>query len=394
MLLPMVTSFYSGLMSNPHFDIFLTFLRFGCLAWGGPVAQINMIREELVEKEGWISADKFKRVLAVYQALPGPEAHELCVYFGMVRKGRLGGFLAGLGFMLPGFLLILLLSWAYTKLGAAVLLPIFAGVAPAVAALIFRALHRIGQTMLTEISLWVAAIVAIVLTMLGVHFILTFIVCSVWQALWAKNKRQLALLALVLMSAGSIISLSILNGGEKFDAFQGGGLFIEGLKAGLLSFGGAYTALPFLKQSMVDVYPNVTMQTFLDGIALSSVIPAPLVIFGTYLGYLADGLMGAVLLTLGIFIPAFSFTLIGHEWLEKMIENPALHGALDGISAAVVGLLAITAIQIGLQTLTSIEATLIFTAAMTGLYTLRGKWVIPAIMMAAGLSHIIMVSLA
>src|SRR5688572_3142445 len=129
---------------DTFFSLFLRFLRFGCLAWGGPTAQIDMIREELVEQEKWTAPDKFKRVLAVYQALPGPEAHELCVYFGMIRKGRLGGFLAGLGFMLPGFFLILALAYAYRSYGAGVLLPLLVGVAPAAAALIARALHRLG----------------------------------------------------------------------------------------------------------------------------------------------------------------------------------------------------------------------------------------------------------
>src|SRR5215213_2359193 len=89
------------------------FLRFGLLAWGGPVAQIAMLRQELVEEERWISRARFNRVLAVYQVLPGPEAHELCVYFGYLVHGRLGGLLAGLGFMLPGLVLMLLLSWLY-----------------------------------------------------------------------------------------------------------------------------------------------------------------------------------------------------------------------------------------------------------------------------------------
>src|ERR687894_1596680 len=108
--------------------LFARFLRFGFLAWGGPVAQIAMIRQELVEEERWISKDRFNRTLAVYQVLPGPEAHELCVYFGMLARGRLGAVLAGLGFMLPGFGLMLLLSWAYVSVGLA---------APLLAALLF-----------------------------------------------------------------------------------------------------------------------------------------------------------------------------------------------------------------------------------------------------------------
>src|SRR6266702_1468388 len=95
--------------------IFIRFLKFGCLAWGGPAAQIAMIKRECVDEEMWITESTFKRLLAVYQVLPGPEAHELCVYFGRLRGGKLGGFLAGLGFMLPGFLLMLALSALYVE---------------------------------------------------------------------------------------------------------------------------------------------------------------------------------------------------------------------------------------------------------------------------------------
>src|SRR5688572_8657019 len=136
-------------LNIPHqsyIDLFLRFLRFGLLAWGGPVAQIAMIRQEFVEEEKWISSDKFNRVLSVYQVLPGPEAHELCVYFGMVARGRIGALLAGLGFMLPGFLLMFALSWFYVTYGihSPVFQSVFLGMQPAVAALIVRAVHRIG----------------------------------------------------------------------------------------------------------------------------------------------------------------------------------------------------------------------------------------------------------
>lgn len=111
-----------------YFQLFMRFLKFGFLAWGGPVAQVAMLRRELVNEERWISSERFNRLLAVMQVLPGPEAHELCVHLGMRAKGRLGGVLAGLAFMLPGFLLMLALSWLYfrmdiagTALGAAFL---------------------------------------------------------------------------------------------------------------------------------------------------------------------------------------------------------------------------------------------------------------------------------
>ena len=97
--------------------LFVRFLRFGLVAWGGPAAQIAMLRQELVERERWVDEDRFRRALAVYQALPGPEAHELCCWFGMLARGRLGSIAAGLGFMLPGFLLMLAASWTYLHFG-------------------------------------------------------------------------------------------------------------------------------------------------------------------------------------------------------------------------------------------------------------------------------------
>src|SRR5262245_37945335 len=106
--------------SVPHLtllDVFGRFLRFGLVAWGGPVAQIAMLRHALVEDERWVTSEHFNRVLALYQVLPGPEAHEMCVYFGMLARGRLGGIAAGLRFMLPGFVLMFVLSWAYLALG-------------------------------------------------------------------------------------------------------------------------------------------------------------------------------------------------------------------------------------------------------------------------------------
>ena len=141
-----------------YLALFLRFLRFGLLAFGGPVAQIAMIRRELVDEERWIGSGGFNRLLAVMQALPGPEAHELCVHLGIRAKGRLGGLLAGLGFMLPGFVLMMVLAWGYSRLRieGTVLGAMFLGVQAAVLAVIARAIHRIGQHILLDRWLWAA----------------------------------------------------------------------------------------------------------------------------------------------------------------------------------------------------------------------------------------------
>jgi chromate transporter len=366
------------------YSIFITFLKFGFLAWGGPVAQIAMIKSELIDNQRWITPEKFRRVLALYQALPGPEAHELCVYLGMIKAGRWGGFLAGLGFMLPGLCLMLLLSWAYVNLGAVALLPFFVGVAPAVTALIVRAVHRISEHILISRSLWVAAIVAAALTWASVHFTIIFFICALWHYLWSSERKHGAI-AVLIASVIVAISATIFITLPSFALFSAGdNLLIEGLKAGLLSFGGAYTAIPFLHNSMVDVYPNITQQTFLDGIALGSVIPAPLIIFATYLGFNANGMTGALLMTLGVFFPAFCFTLLGHNYLEKLIENPTIHALLDGISAAVVGVLLVSMVDIFYHSITSWQQGILFILALTILYTIKKNWCIPLAIFVCG----------
>ena len=221
------------------------------------------------------------------------------------------------------------------------------------------------------------------LTVLQVNFFVIFLICAAFQALWSKHKTYFAIGTLVLGCALAL-SLHISLPDIPLSEYSAG-LFIEGLKAGLLSFGGAYTAIPFLQESMIGTYPAITSQSFLDGIALSSIIPAPLVIFGTYLGYLADGFLGAALVTLGIFIPAFLFTMLGHSYLERIAENKAIHGFLDGIAAAVTGLLAVTAFNICLLVLSGWQQMAIFAIALALLYTVKKKWVTPAVIIGCGL---------
>ena len=152
--------------------LFLKFLRFGFLAFGGPVAQIAMIRRALVDEERWISSSRFNRLLAVMQVLPGPEAHELCVHMGMMARGRIGGLLAGLGFMLPGFILMLAAAWLYERFiaGQSGLTGLLLGVQIVVVAIIIRAVHRIGSHVLEDRLLWMLAIGAFVASLLHSPF--------------------------------------------------------------------------------------------------------------------------------------------------------------------------------------------------------------------------------
>jgi chromate transporter len=369
------------------------------------VAQIALIRQELVVEKGWVSPAHFNRVLAVYQVLPGPEAHEMCVYFGMLSRGRLGGFLAGLGFMLPGFLFMLALSALYVAgAGSEALQRVSLGVQPAVAALVLRAVHRIGQHALSDRWLWILACVCGVGATLGASFWVMLPLAGLAYLLARRAPRLamavvavLVVAVVVLWDPGRLPPWGGSNGASvpPPDAGRRPGeaavqppslsrLFAAGLRSGLLTFGGAYTVLPFLRHDAVEVGRWLTDAQFLDGVALSSVVPAPFVIFSTFVGYLGGGWVGAAVLTAGIFLPAFAFTLVGHRHLERLIDHPGAHGFLDGVTAGVVGLIAATAVEVLRTAVDRPETAAVFALSLAVLYRWKAKGAVAAVVAAAG----------
>lgn len=336
-----------------HLALFLRFLGFGCLAFGGPVAQIAMIRRALVEEERWIAPDRFNRLLTVLQALPGPEAHELCVHLGTRAKGRLGGLLAGLGFMLPGLALMLLAAWLYERLNLAAPLvsAAFLGLQAAALGLVAVAAWRLGRHLTAGPGLLSVAAAAAALALAAAPFWLVLPTAGVAYALWRSGRRSLAVL---IALGGAALALWLrspdLAPGVPVSADADASawlLFLTGVKAGLLTFGGAYTAIPFLRADAAAGGWATDAQV-LEGVALASVLPAPLVIFATFVGYQAGGVWGALAITAGVFLPAFAFSLILYERLEAVVEHPPLHAFLEGVGAAVAGLIAVTAVQLAL----------------------------------------------
>lgn len=382
-----------GPSHQPLIPLFLRFLRFGLLAWGGPVAQIAMIREELVERERWISPERFNRVLSVYQALPGPEAHELCVYFGYLARGRLGGLLAGLGFMLPGFSFMLVLAWLYVRFELRTMVPdgLFYGFQAAVLALIVRGLYGIGRHALTNPWLFGIAMATLGAELAGVHFGITLAAAGVAFAS-ARRERIMIVLAAAIGVAIAGIFLPTARGIETTDPALHTlaptpsvlTLFGAGLLTGLLTFGGAYSAIPFMRQQAVGAGGWITHSQFVDSLALTGILPAPLVIFGTFIGYLGAGFPGALAVTAGIFLPAFGFTLIGFAQVERLVQEPRLHAFLDGVTAGVVGLIAATAMRLAPTSAPDVPAVVISALALGTLLVWRWKAAIAVVVLAAG----------
>lgn len=382
-----------------YWRLFRRFLGFGLLAWGGPVAQIAMIRQELVERERWISRERFNQVLAVYQVLPGPEATEISVYFGMLARGVPGGILAGLGFVLPGFVLMFALSWFYVSFGLALSLftALFYGFQPAVAGLIIRALQQIGRHALSDRWLWGVALVTACAELLDVHFAITLGIAGISYTLarrswgmWAIGLGGALLLGIALATIG--FSLQQPSAGLAANTSTTLNepsllmLFWSGLRSGLLTFGGAYTVIPYLQNDAVIAGQWMTNAQFLDGLALSGILPAPLIIFSTFVGYLGGGPLGALVLTFGIFLPAFLFTLCGHNVLERLISQPQIKTFLEGVTAGVVGLMAITAWTLLRTAVTDIPSGLICALVLLILYLWRSKF---AVLVAMGIAGVL-----
>ena len=372
--------------SDPPRAIFARFLKFGALAWGGPAAQIAMIKRECVDEEHWVDEETFKKTLAVYQVLPGPEAHELCVYFGRIRGGKLGAFLAGLGFMLPGFLLMLALSVLYVEADLADHLDeLFYGLTAAVGAIVARALVRLSRSFITDVPLALLAGAAFVLTVFAsASFALVLLGAGLAYELWTNAPRWTRGAHSFALGPGAIIAVT--TGVLTFSLTAE--IFWEGLKAGLVTFGGAFTVIPYLHDAAVDGQGWLTDGEFVDGLAMSGVLPAPLIIFSTFVGYLAGGLGGALVMTLGIFLPAFVLPIFFHRGLVAIAENPRIRPFLLGVAAAVIGLIAAVTVDIVDASVVDVPTAILAVAAFLALNRWHGKLTVVAVVLACGIAGV------
>jgi chromate transporter len=294
---------------------------------------------------------------------------------------------------------MLALAWWYAGIGLSspVFIAAFAGAQAGVVALIARGLHRIGSRALTDRTLVAIAIAAFVASAVGLHFAIPLLTGAVVYPLARRGHGVLALALIGFMLAGSM-ALALTAGravgqgpvGIPAHTPSNGELFVSGIRAGALTFGGAYTAIPFIQEDAVGEDGWMTTGQFLDGLALSGVIPAPLVIFATFVGYAGGGLLGAVVITIGIFLPAFAITLIGHRYLEAAVANVRLHAILDGITAAVVGLVAATILQLAPTALGTLPALVIFFLALAALYLWRASAAVAVVITGAAVAGVLM----
>jgi chromate transporter len=324
-------------------EAFLYFLFLGFVNVGGPVAQITMMFNHMVEKRKWLSRDRFVKIMGFCHMLPGPEALQLAIYVGYLKRRIAGGILAGLTFVLPGATLMVVLSWLYVRYGQLTFVANALYVLkPAVVGIIAAGIIKLGGAAIRNVFLGVILAGSILAMYLGaVNFLLILLLAGLLNLLkekgWPRPTRastmfQVAIVALVLLVSFTQTRL-----------FQIAWLFF---KTGLLSFGGAYASIVFVQRGAVAEHAWLTDAQLLDGVALSVATPGPFMLFSTFAGYLAGGVAGAIVATFFVFLPSFVFVLGGAHYVEKVQDNAALQAFLSGVSAAVVGVIAVVSVEL------------------------------------------------
>ena len=322
----------------------LYFLRLGSTGFGGPVALANYMRRDLAEASGWLTEEEYDRGLAIAAACPGPLAYQLAVYCGYIRFGILGGLLVAVAFALPPFILVIATAGLYVRFATNwQLRALFYGVAPVVVALILKACWNLGKkTLGRDVPAWTIFLIACAITVIVQKELMPiFIVAGALgiflfarQAKGGVTHPRASPNALFLIAAPSGIATA--SGGVSA---MTGKLFLFFFKTGLLVFGSGLVIVPFLKTYVVDQYHWLGNREFLDSVAIGMISPGPVVISATFVGYLLNGIPGALASTIGIFAPAVLFTVLATPLLLRYAGNRRLQGFIRGITVAVVGVL-------------------------------------------------------
>lgn len=358
--------------------VFTYFLLLGFINIGGPVAQITMMYNKMVERSHWLSNDRFVKIMGFAHMLPGPEALQLAIYVGYLKRGVLGGILAGLTFIIPGAAVMIGLSYLYVAYGS---LPqvnaLLFILKPAVLGIIAAGILKLGRAAIK--NRFLAALVAgafLAMQLLKLDFLAVLLIAGLLNLIYTEGLPRLkgaggALLAVA--SAGSTLSVLKVLGGLRAVGAIGAraGLPLERwlqiawlfLKTGLFSFGGAYASLVFVQRGAVDGYHWLTVPQLLDGVALSVATPGPFMLFTTFVGYLAGGIPGAVLATCFVFLPSFVFVILGARYIEQVRNNRFVQAFLAGVSAAVVGVILVVSLELVPGALVGIPSVLIAAAA-------------------------------
>jgi chromate transporter len=351
------------------------FLKLGTVAFGGPAVHIAMIRNEVVQRLGWMGEQEFLDLVGASSLIPGPNSTELAIHIGRVRCGWRGLLVAGTCFVLPATVIVLAFAWAYVRYGSTPQADaLLYGVTPVVVAIVAHALWGFLRQAVKGPFLALVGVVALILYFLGTGEIpllfggalLVLLVRGI-QNRWEGGRGAAAftplgtpLGLLILPSAGSGLL----------------GIFLSFLKIGSVLFGSGYVLLAFLRSEFVG--PGLlTDKQLIDAVAVGQVTPGPVFTTATFVGYVLAGVPGALLATFGIFLPAFVFVAVTGPIIPRLRRSPILAGLLDGANVVSLALMAGVTWQLGRTSLVEPIPAMIAVATLTALFvTINPAWLV------------------
>ena len=355
------------------------FLRLGLTAFGGPAAHIAIMHREVVERRNWLDEQRFLDLLGAANMIPGPTSTELAIFLGFERAGWAGLFLGGVCFILPAMLIVIGLAWAYVRYGTLAQAGwLFYGIKPVIIAIVLQALWGLGRKAVKSIPTAIIGVAVLVLYLLGVNVLVLLaaggLALLIIEAL--RQRKQVPPLAGWIPLA--FWSLPAAAAGAT--AYSLPLLFLTFLKIGAVLYGSGYVLLAFLHADFVVRLGWLTDQQLVDAIAIGQVTPGPVFTTATFIGYLLGGLPGALLGTLGIFLPSFAFVALIHPVIKRLRSSPWTAAFLDGVIVASLGLMAGVSGQLGLAALIDPFTIVLALAAAVILfrYKVNATWLILA----------------
>jgi chromate transporter len=364
----------------PLSEVVLLFLHLGTTSFGGPAAHVARMEEEVVRRRRWLTHEEFLDLLGAVNLIPGPNSTEMALHIGGRVAGVAGFFAAGLCFILPSALLVGILAWAYVTFGT---LPSAAGllygVKPVVLAVILQALWNLGRKCVRSPALDTVGQVAVVLAALGVHELLVLLLAGLALALGPLARR------LARRGPAGPFVLAGLPLAECVGLWP---LFVVFLEIGSVLFGSGYVLLAFLQAELVDRRGWLTRETLLDAVAVGQVTPGPVFTAATFVGYVLRGPWGAVVATVGIFLPAFVFVALSGPLIPRLRKSPTAGAFLDGVNVASLALMALVTGQLAGASVVDVPTAFLAVGAAVLLvrYRVNSVWLI----LGAGLAGVLL----
>jgi chromate transporter len=324
------------------------FLRLGLTAFGGPAAHIAMMEDEVVTRRRWIAREEFLDRLGAASLIPGPTSTELVIYLGYLRAGWLGLIVAGACFIVPAAVMVMCFAWAYIRFGSLPQVGRFLyGLKPVVIAIIAQALWKLGRAAIKTRFLGMAGIASIGAAVAGGGALIVLAgagVVAAFHEWWKSSRRGLPTLVVLSIVAGAIVVTQFTLFGTAHTQPRAVGLralFLYFLKIGSVLYGSGYVLLAFLQQDLVHNWRWLTSKQLLDAVAVGQITPGPLFTTATFIGYVLKGVPGAVVATVGIFLPAFFLCAISGPVMPWLRRSRLAGAFLDGVNVASLALMAL-----------------------------------------------------